>query len=173
MPQQRTEAALTLIVRPALRDTIALTGRARLHTQLAEKYLLAIGLQESRLLETLQRGPGGRPMPTLARGFWQFERGGGVRGVLSRGSAEWFRQLLLEADWPLSEDALHYVLAYNQSLAAVTARALLWTDPQPLRDEEAYAWEYYLRVWKPGRPHPATWPAFWDEAQLALEKNPL
>lgn len=170
---QRTENALTLIVRPALRDTVALTGRAGLHTELAEKYLLAIGLQESRLLETLQRASGGRPMPTLARGFWQFEKGGGVRGVLTHGSTVWFRQLLLEADWPLTEDALHYALAYNQHLAASAARALLWTDSQALRDQEGYAWEYYKRVWAPGKPKPATWGAFWQEAQLVLEKNPL
>ena len=169
----RTDAALAFIVRPALRDAVALTGHTRLHTQLAEKYLLSFGLQESRLLETIQRAANGRPLPTLARSLWQMEKSGGVRGVLTHASTAWFRQLLTEADWPLSEDALHYVLAYNQSLAAVAARALLWTDPQPLRDDEAYAWEYYMRVWRPGKPHPDTWPGFWQEAQLALEKNPL
>ena len=169
----RTDAALTLIVRPALRDAVALTGQTRLHTQLAEKYLLAIGLQESRLLETLQRGAGGQAMPTLARGFWQFEKGGGARGVLRHASTEWFRQLLSEADWPLDVDALHYMLAYNQHLAAVAARALLWTDSQALRDDEGYAWDYYMRVWRPGKPHPSTWGAFWHEAQQVLDKHPL
>jgi hypothetical protein len=169
----RTDAALSLVVRPALKDAVALTGQARLHTPIAEQYLLTIGLQESRLTETIQRDASGRPLVTLARGFWQFEKGGGVRGVLRHSSTEWFRKLLAEADWPLTEDALHYMLAYNQHLATVAARALLWTDPRQLIDDEAAAWETYARVWRPGRPHRQTWRAFWQEASEVLNANPL
>ncbi|MNL86831.1 hypothetical protein D3C87_2157110 [compost metagenome] len=46
-------------------------------------------------------------------------------------------------------------------LAAGVARLLLWTDPKTLPsigDVDA-AWALYLRTWRPGKPHPQTWPA--------------
>ena len=49
----------------------------RMDTPEARVMMLAIGLQESRFVHRRQiKGP--------ARGFWQFEQGGGVIGVVSR-----------------------------------------------------------------------------------------
>lgn len=43
--------------------------------------MLAIGLQESRLQHRRQNGG-------PARGFWQFEKGGGVKGILFHETAQ-------------------------------------------------------------------------------------
>lgn len=53
---------------------------ARMESAEAVQMLLSIGLQESRF--TYRRQIGGP-----ARGFWQFERGGGVAGVLRHPSS--------------------------------------------------------------------------------------
>ena len=53
----------------------------RFYTPNAVHLLLAIGLQESGLCERCQIIDGGGKGP--ARGLWQFERGGGVVGVLT------------------------------------------------------------------------------------------
>ena len=69
--------ALSDMVEPAFREL-----PARMASDEARVMLLAIGLQESRFRHRLQMPlrPGMPPGP--ARGFWQFERGGGVRGVM-------------------------------------------------------------------------------------------
>jgi hypothetical protein len=56
---------------------------------------------------------------------------------------------------------VHEALAWNGPLAAAFARWLLYTDPAPLPKigAENGAWNYYLRNWRPGKPHPETWPA--------------
>ena len=51
-------------------------------------------------------------------------------------------------------------------VAAGFARLLLWTDPRPLPaigDVKA-AWQYYLRNWRPGKPHEKTWAPLYAEA---------
>src|SRR5690606_27518522 len=55
---------------------------SRMDTPKARLMLLAIGLQESRFDHRRQIGG-------PARGLWQFERGGGVRGVLRHPSSKW------------------------------------------------------------------------------------
>ena len=46
------------------------------------------------------------------------------------------------------------------------ARLLLWTDPAPLPALGAAvrAWAYYRRNWRPGKPHPETWPEMYQNA---------
>ncbi|MNL68734.1 hypothetical protein D3C87_1935060 [compost metagenome] len=57
-------------------------------------------------------------------------------------------------------DVIYAALEYDDVLAAGVARLLLWTDPKPLPpiDAEAAAWVLYQRTWRPGKPHPKTWP---------------
>lgn len=135
----------------------------------AEAMLLAIALQESKGLHRRQlpRKKGRKPGP--ARGFWQFEAGGGVAGV------QWHPKTrrLLEAAlvalcYPstISAAELHAAIEHNDVLACVLARLLLYTEPAPLpgADEAAEGWRQYLENWRPGAPHPETWEDYYRRA---------
>ena len=64
-------------------------------------------------------------------------------------------------------------LETNDVLAGVFARLLLWTDAKPLPaiGDEQGAWAYYLRNWRPGKPHPQTWPGFYRQAVEFVTKG--
>jgi len=138
--------ALTDIIRPAL---AALP--ANLRGDKAEVMLLAIGLQESRFIYRKQiAGP--------ARGFWQFERNG-VQGVLSHPASDAIALKLCSEHAAKSAEQVHVLLETQDILACQLARLLLWTDPRPLPQigEVMSAWDYYVRNWRPGKPHKKTW----------------
>lgn len=122
--------------------------------------LTAIGLQESRFLHRRQiRGP--------ARGFWQFEHGGGVRGVLKHpASAPHIRRVLAALCYGDDSEACYNALADNDVLACAFARLLLWTGSGalPRQGDAEGGWQYYLALWRPGKPHRETWDAFYAEA---------
>lgn len=127
--------------------------------------LIAIGLQESRFQHRRQVGG-------PARGFWQFEQGGGCVGVLNHTSSRALgRGLCTDRGISQTAAALYGQLERDDLLACAMARLLLWTDPQPLptveKDAADSAWAYYLRVWRPGRPHRHTWDRFWAVAVAA------
>lgn len=126
----------------------------------ARLMLLAIGLQESRFQHRRQIGG-------PARGFWQFEREGGVQGVLRHPATSRLAGTVcsLRGVAPVP-DAVYRRLEYDDVLAAAFARLLLWTDPQPLPalGDVAAAWQYYLRTWRPGRPHRETWDGLYAQA---------
>lgn len=121
---------------------------------------LAIGLQESRFEHRRQIGG-------PARGFWQFERGGGVRAVLRHPVTKIHAITLCAARGvrPVAAD-VYAALEHDDVLAAGFARLLLYSDPAPLPalGDEAGAWAYYLRNWRPGKPHPQTWPKLYQNA---------
>lgn len=120
----------------------------------ARVMLLAIGLQESRMVHRRQLGGG------PARGLWQFERGGGVRGVmLHHSSSRYARACCLIAGVAPIVDEVHEAIEHDDVLACAMARLLLWTDPAPLPDlgDSEGAWAYYIRNWRPGKPHRHTW----------------
>lgn len=131
----------------------------------ASAMLLAIGLQESVFAERRQR-------PGPARGFWQFEGGGGIHGVLThRATRAIIGEALTDLCYPAAPHrrtraALLVAVEHNDVLAAVFARLLLWTlpDPVPAPDQADAAWAQYLAAWNPGQPHPDTWPAYFAEA---------
>ena len=110
--------------------------------------LLAIGLQESRFVHRRQIGG-------PARGFWQFEQGGGVRGVLAHpASAALARQVCQVRGVPPTAPSVYSRLELDDVLAAAFARLLLWTDPArlPRTGDADAAWALYLRTWRPGKP---------------------
>ncbi len=115
----------------------------------ARVMLMAIGLQESRFQHRRQIGG-------PAVGFWQFERHGGVRGVLEHSATRTFATAVL-ADLRYREDECYEAIVHNDILACVFARLLLWTHPGPLPSSSESAWAYYLATWRPGKPHPETW----------------
>lgn len=132
---------------------------ARMDSPAARAMLTAIALQESRFTHRRQiQGP--------ARGFWQFEPAG-VHGVLHHGASRPHLMPVLAAlGYPPEVTAIYAALEHNDVLAACVARLLLWTHPQPLPlpGEAQRAWDYYLELWRPGRPHRHTWDAFYIEA---------
>lgn len=133
----------------------------------ARVQLLATGLQESRFEHRVQLPlrPGMPPGP--ARGFWQFEKGGGAAGVLRHpASRDLMRAICRERGCAATPAALWDALQRDDILAAAAARLLYWTDPKPLPaiGDAGGAWDYYIRVWKPGKPHPSTWPGFYAQA---------
>ena len=133
---------------------------SRMRSPEATVMLLAIGLQESRFEHRRQIGG-------PARGFWQFERGGGVKGVCEHPSSRfWMRGLCDDRRIPFTITSVYSSLEFDDVLAAGAARLLLFTDPNKLPDigDADEAWDLYSRVWRPGRPHRHTWDAFHAQA---------
>ena len=129
----------------------------RMQSPEATAMLLAIGLQESQFAarRQLPKGP--------ARGAWQFERAGGVVGVLNhRSTKTYIQRALVSLCYPSSLDdyGCHTAIEHNDVLACCFARLLLWTLPEPLPSllNVEVGWAQYLSAWRPGKPHPETWP---------------
>jgi hypothetical protein len=132
----------------------------RMDTPEARAMLLATGLQESDFNARIQGGRGTRPGTGPARGFWQFERAGGVTEILTAPTTAAIvvpicRMFLFDP----KPDVVHSVLAYHDVLACVFARLLLYRDPRPMpvETETAKGWSIYLRNWRPGAPRRDAW----------------
>ena len=133
---------------------------ARMDSPAARAMLVAIGLQESRFEHRRQVGG-------PARGYWQFELGGGVAGVLRHDASRPHLLPALDAlRYPPAPDVLYNAIADNDVLACVLARLLLFTLPYGLPGvgEPEEGWKQYMEAWRAGRPHRATWDAFYAQA---------
>ncbi len=124
----------------------------------AERMLVAMALQESALRHRHQvNGP--------AHGWWQFEKGGGVAGVLRHHSTrEHATKAMHDLGYPAEVGVAYDAIEHNDVLAAVFARLLLWTLPAALATNEGPAWSQYIEAWRPGKPHPDRWSACWAQA---------
>lgn len=135
-----------MIVRQALPAGLALLP-SHLDTDRARVVLVAIQLQE----DPDQRR---RQWPTgPARGLWQFEQGGGVRGVLNHSAtAKLARAACAARGVEPTPAAVWAKLEHDDALACAFARLNLWWDPAPLPGVGfgAAAWNLYLRTWRPG-----------------------
>jgi hypothetical protein len=160
---------LQLAIEPALALLPAVMDSLRARVQ-----LLAMAGQESGLKYRRQiRGP--------ARGLWQFERGtqrtrGGVWGVyLHPASRDALAALCALRGVAFEPAAIYSRLEHDDVLAAGCARLLLWTASAPLPEEtDADAgWQYYLGLWRPGKPHPETWAAHHAAALGACGVHPF
>lgn len=143
------DAIITNALRPAL-----LLLPLKMSTIEAETLLLAIGLQESRLKFRRQHGNG------PARGLLQFERGGGVRGVLRHKATKDLAASVCKARGVSTDETDVWAhLEVDDVLAFAFGRLLLYSDPAPLPSigEPKKAWDYYIRTWRPGKPHGDTW----------------
>lgn len=133
----------------------------------ARVMLLAIGLQESSLTTRRQfHGP--------AHGLWQFEKGGGVRGVLKNPRTMLAAaQLCQTCNVAATEAAVYEALLADDVLAAGFARLCLWADPQPLPaiGDVHGGWQCYLRNWRPGKPRPGDWGDNYDAAVAAARRQ--
>lgn len=146
---------LDSIIRSAINPALSLLP-PKMDTDAARVELLAITLQEADAIHRVQHGGG------PAHGLWQFEEGGGVRGVMHHPSSRDFaRAVCASLRVPFLRRAVWETLPANDILAAAFARLLLWTDFNPLPGVDAPAeegWVYYERNWRPGKPHPEKWP---------------
>lgn len=132
---------------------------AAMDTPEARVLLLAICGQEARLKHRVQVLSDGGRGP--AHGLLQFERGGGVRGVMEHGASRPYARGLCERlSVSFTRDAIWAAIEYQDALAFGFGRLLLFADPKPLPavDDIAAALSYYLRCWRPGKSHPEAWP---------------
>ncbi len=138
----------------------------RMTSKEAMAMLVAIGLQESSL--TQRRQVGGP-----ARGLWQFEAAGGVKGVLEHKATKHIAAFVC-ASRSVNPDklAVHAQLAHDDILAAAFARMLLWTLPGELsgKDDSGTGWKQYLDAWRPGKPRPTAWGAYYKTAWEVVER---
>lgn len=155
---------LTELRERAIAPALALLP-ARMSSNQAEIMLLAITQQE----DPEQRR---RQWPTgPARGLWQFERGGGVRGVLNHSASRSHALSVCKARGvEVDADSVWAALEHDDVLSAAFARLLLWTDPKPLprANDPHGAWSLYERTWRPGKPHPQRWDARFAAAVRAV-----
>ena len=137
--------------------------------------LLAIGLQESRFTARRQL-VGTPPIPIgPAKGYWQFEQSGGCRGVITHAASRyWMSSVCQKRGVEFTPRALWNAVQDDDVLAAAAARLLLFTDPKrlPAVGDEAGAWALYIRTWRPGKPHRATWPALYAQAMREASTAP-
>lgn len=134
----------------------------------------AICLQESRFSDRRQiRGP--------ARGWAQFEEIGVEDVCINRSTARPLREALRALSYESlaagldHSDASHQRAAYralhrhletSDVLAIVFARLALWKLPTslPALWDPDLGWDQYIWVWRPGKPHHATWLECWEIA---------
>lgn len=152
---------------------------AKMESDKARVMLLAIGLQESRFEHRFQVVQGKPGAKGPARGFWQFERGtrasrGGCWGVyLHQASRGPLATLCAARGVEFDPVAIYAAVETDDVMAAGVARLLLWTDPKalPVIGSNGAAWDLYLRTWRPGKPHPATWGKLYDKAAFSVMKS--
>lgn len=88
-----------------------------------------------------------------AVGDYQFESGGGVKGVLEHPSTAALAASVCKARGiAASRLTVYEALQHDAVLAAAFARLLYYTDPGriPAVGDEQGAWDMYLRTWRPG-----------------------
>lgn len=161
--QIETSYYIAKYVLPAALDLLP----ARMSSPQAKAMLLAIGLQESKFDYRQQVGG-------PAHGYWQFEKAGGVRGVLgNKATAPLIVPIIQLLDYRWDETTCYNAITHNDVLACAFARLLLWTVPGalPQVNEPDKGWSQYLSGWRPGKPHRATWNDYFAEAwRIILEE---
>jgi len=130
----------------------------------ARVMLVAIAGQETNWAARKQLGQG------TALSYLQFERIG-VAEVMQK-LPHLARQGLDTNDIPVA--SAFAALQYHDPVACAFGRLLLWSDPDPLPaiGEQDAAWEYYLRLWKPGKRRPADWPGNYQKAVGVVKPAP-
>lgn len=90
----------------------------------------------------------------------------GVGGVYHHPVSACRLRDLCAAAWVQHEvDDIWRAIEGHDLLALGVARLLLLTDPRPVPLTTDEGWTCYAaRLWRPGKPHQATWPAIWRAA---------
>ena len=138
-------------------------------SEAARRLLLCIAMQESgaTLDARYQGSPSTAPGP--ARGWWQFEQGGGVAGVLQHASSKQLAALTCaHLEVVAAPAAVWRAIEGNDLLSCAFARLLVWTDPHALPTTENSGWDCYMRLWRPGKPHRDAWTLNWPRASSCV-----
>lgn len=149
------------ILKPAYELLYLIAPDKKWHTPESDVELLTIGLQETGFLTRIQYGNG------PARSFWQFEENGGVRGVMKHHVVgKWCKLVCSALGVPFDKRAIWKAMETNDVLGACMARLLLYSSPKalPKLAERQAAWDMYEDNWRPGKPHPEKWPAYYAAA---------
>jgi len=134
----------------------------------ARRFLLAIALQESNLAYRRQVVSGGVENGPAAS-FFQFEPGGGCKGVLTHFlTASCMRGMCVDFNIEATPQGLWEAMRYNDIIAAIAARLLVYTLPSKLPTTADEGWAQYVSAWRPGKPHPENWPNAWNLATLTV-----
>ena len=134
----------------------------------ARRMLLAIALQESGLAHRRQVVTGGAEAGP-ACSYWQFEQGGGCKGVLTHYRVASTMRTLCDAfNVQPTPASLWEAMRYHDILATVAARLLLYTLPSKLATTADGGWAQYVDAWRPGKPHPEKWASNWELATLTV-----
>lgn len=157
---------LNLAIIPALAE-LATVGIP--DSREARRFLLAIALQESRLAHRRQVVGAGGVEDGPAASFWQFEAGGGCKGVLTHSAtAERMRAVCVAFNVLATPQGLWEAMRYNDIVAAIAARLLVYTLAGKLPAYAQDGWDQYVSAWRPGKPHPETWAANWSLADITV-----
>lgn len=133
-------------------------------TPQARRFLLAIALQESSLEHRRQVTASGEEDGPAAS-FWQFEKGGGCKGVLTHhATAKRMRWVCEQYNVEPTAQGLWEAMRYQDVVAAAAARLLIYTLPGNLPETAEEGWAQYIAAWRPGKPHPEKWSKCWDTA---------
>ena len=163
-----------LLLKTAIIPALSLIDPS-LDTPAARAMLICIALQESglrarrQMLEARDHWWESKPGP--ANGLWQFERDGGVRGVMRHAAASAIVLPVIDALlYPRDPYAVHEALIHNDVLACVLARALLYSVPESLPgpNDPTKGWSQYVSAWRPGKPHVEPWANHYRTAWAAV-----
>lgn len=135
----------------------------------ARRLLLTIALQESNLAHRRQViSGGGENGPAVS--FWQAELTGGMcKGVLTHhATAVRMRDACVDFNVFATPQGLWEAMRYNDIIAAIAARLLIFTLPSALPTGAQAGWAQYVLAWRPGKPHPEKWASNWDLATLTV-----
>lgn len=104
-----------------------------------------------------------------AVGDYQFEKGGGVKGVMTHSaSVDYCRAVCNARKVAFDASSIYQALKTDAVLAAALARLLYYTDPKamPYAGDELAHWQLYLRTWRPGayERQPAELRAKWSKS---------
>lgn len=138
----------------------------------ARRMMLAIALQESGLRHRRQVTASGTESGPAAS-FWQFEIGGGCTGMLTHpAAAPIMRAACAEFNVTPTPAGLWEAMRYNDVIAAIATRLMIYVLPSALPTTQEQGWQQYLAAWRPGKPKPDTWSTNWSAADLVVKGRP-
>lgn len=144
--------------RTAVNQALALLP-TKMDTGQARHQLAAIGYQESKYATRVQYGGG------PAHSYWQFEKGGGVKGVINHAATAVLAESVCKSRGvPFNAQAVWEAMATDDVLGAAFARLLMYTDSVPVPTTMQDGWSMYVRTWRPGKPRPDEWVEAWAYA---------
>lgn len=155
---------MSIRVRDAIDHALLHIMPPQMNTIRARLMMLAIQKQEDpeeRRYQVVRRVAGTLPENIVgpktakgpARGLWQFEAGGGVKGVLNHDITSGMAKAVCNHfNVHPAPTAVWQALEGSDVLAACFARLLLWSEPGklPQANQPEEAFSLYLKAWRPG-----------------------